>query len=92
MYYVYILYSTSSDKYYVGQTDNIELRLKFHNELSGKSYTSKHRPWELKRIIEVTNRSEAVRVEGMIKKRKSRKYIELLVKYDSEIEKILKKL
>ena len=34
MYYVYILYSLTSDKYYVGQTDNLELRLKFHNELS----------------------------------------------------------
>ena len=72
MYYVYILYSTSSDKYYVGQIDNLELRLKFHNELSEKSYTSKHRPWDLKRSIELKNRSEAVRIERMIKKRKSK--------------------
>ena len=92
MYYVYILYSPSADKYYIGQTENLELRLKFHNELSEKSYTSKHRPWILKKHIGVNNRSEAVRVERMIKKRKSRKFIELLISYPSEVEKLLTRL
>jgi len=56
MNHVLRLYSASADKYYVGQTDNLELRLKFHNELSEKSYTSKHRPWILKRSMVVNNR------------------------------------
>ena len=32
MHYVYILYSRSADKYYVGQTPDIETRLLFPNQ------------------------------------------------------------
>jgi len=70
MYYVYILYSASSDKYYVGQTENVEVRLEYHNELTENSFTSKHRPWVVKRIIEVSTRREALIIEKYIKKRK----------------------
>ena len=45
MHHLYILYSPSSDKYYIGQTPDLETRLLFHNELSEDSFTSKHRPW-----------------------------------------------
>ncbi|WPR75430.1 GIY-YIG nuclease family protein [Algoriphagus sp. NG3] len=31
MYYVYILYSSKTDKYYTGSTDNLASRLKHHN-------------------------------------------------------------
>ena len=92
MFHVYILYSPSADKYYVGQTDNLELRLLFHNELSETSYTSKYRPWELKKQIPANTRSEAVRLERIIKKRKSRKYIEGLIQYESEVERLLRLL
>ena len=92
MFYVYILYSTSSNKYYVGQTENVEVRLKYHNELSENSFTSKHRPWEVKRIIEVKNRTEALIIEKYIKKRKSRKYIEEFIKYDKIVEELLEKI
>ncbi|WP_211315893.1 GIY-YIG nuclease family protein [Maribacter polysiphoniae] len=43
---VYILYSESLGKYYVGQTNNIQKRLITHNR-GGKKYTSKGRPWIL---------------------------------------------
>ncbi len=39
MYIVYILYSQSTSKYYTGQTDNLENRLKRHN--SGLSLSTK---------------------------------------------------
>jgi predicted GIY-YIG superfamily endonuclease len=48
MFYVYILYSASADKFYVGQTHDVELRLSFHNELSDHSFTSRFRPWQLR--------------------------------------------
>ncbi|MFB6343545.1 GIY-YIG nuclease family protein [Saccharicrinis sp. FJH62] len=47
MYYVYILYSKSADKYYVGSTGNIEQRLYQHNNSAVNKFTSKYRPWEL---------------------------------------------
>ncbi len=77
MYYVYILYSGFSDKYYVGHTDDVVRRLKEHNELSESSYTSKHRPWILKAYFQISeDRGLAMRVERFIKKQKSRKFIE----------------
>ena len=75
MSYVYILYAPNHDKYYVGQTKDIATRLLFHNELSKTSYTSKYRPWELKKSWKVANESEAVRLERFIKKQKSKKFI-----------------
>lgn len=35
MYYVYMLYSAILDRYYVGQTSNLEDRLKRHNQGRG---------------------------------------------------------
>ncbi|MFN7280535.1 MAG: GIY-YIG nuclease family protein, partial [bacterium] len=37
MYYVYILQSTITNKFYKGQTDNLERRLKEHNNKEEKS-------------------------------------------------------
>lgn len=31
MYFVYILFSSKTEKYYIGSTDNLESRLKHHN-------------------------------------------------------------
>lgn len=70
MHVVYILHSPTYDKYYVGQTPEVETRLLFHNELSENSYTSRYRPWELKRVIEVGSRSLAVQIG----RRKQRNY------------------
>lgn len=89
MHYLYILYSASSDKYYVGQTPDLETRLLFHNELSEDSYTSKHRPWELVCSIEVPSRSEAMKLERYVKGRKSRRYIESLVKEEKARRRLL---
>lgn len=41
MYYVYILQSLKDNKLYVGFTDNIERRLKEHND--GKNFSTKSR-------------------------------------------------
>ena len=86
---VYILYSPSADKYYVGQTHDLEIRLKMHNELSLNSFTSKFRPWILKRSIDVESRAKAIKMEQFIKKKKSRKYIEALINNDWVVEKLL---
>ena len=46
MYFVYILQSEKDGRFYIGFTDNIERRLKEHNE--GKSSATKpFRPYEL---------------------------------------------
>ena len=47
MFFVYVLYSTSANKFYVGYTSNLESRLLSHNELGTKDWTKRYRPWEL---------------------------------------------
>jgi len=46
MFFVYILYSSGFDRYYVGMSNDIEKRLKEHNEGWSKS-TRPYRPWRL---------------------------------------------
>ena len=91
MHYAYILYSPSADKYYVGQTPELETRLLFHNELSERSFTARYRPWTLERVIAVNNRSEAMLVERYIKARKSKHYIRRLIEEGTAVESILEK-
>ena len=83
MYYVYILYSPSSDKYYVGSSEAPLERCYYHNTQEKATYTSKHRPWVLKAVFEAgATRSEAFRLEQLIKKQKSRTLIERLLQHD----------
>ena len=78
MYYVYILYSRTKDRYYVGYTHNIEIRLSKHNAGATPS-TRGGRPWELVYSEEYIDKSSALFREREIKSKKSRKYIEHLV-------------
>ena len=73
--YVYVLYSSSLERYYVGSTDNVEKRLSQHN--SGRGYfTGKGCPWNLITNIECKSRSEAMRLEIQIKKRGIKRYLQ----------------
>ena len=88
-FYLYILYSGGSDRYYVGQTNNVQARLKDHNSgdrpTQSTKYTFKHRPWELKCSFCVgEDRGLAMKVERYIKKQKDRRFIEKLIRYCGE--------
>ena len=79
-YYVYILYSMSADKYYVGSTSNVERRLYQHNNSTANKFTGKYRPWELMFFCEVgESKTIALQIESHTKKQKSRKYIEDII-------------
>ena len=67
MYILYILYSTSSGKTYVGQTSDLEKRLVYHNITGIKTYTSKYRPWILMYTEELLTRKEAMKKERWYK-------------------------
>jgi putative endonuclease len=78
MFYTYILYSPSIDKYYVGFTEDLEWRLERHNSGWGK-FSSKGIPWKLVYSEEYKTKSEAMKREYEIKRWKSRKLIEELI-------------
>jgi putative endonuclease len=80
MHYLYILYSESSDKYYVGITENIDQRVDEHNSSEHSTYTSKHRPWCLTAAFEcASSLGDAMKIERFIKNQKSRRLIETMV-------------
>jgi putative endonuclease len=78
MFFVYIVYSTSLDRYYVGYTQDLAKRLNDHN--SGISaYTARSKDWQLKWHMSFQTRELAMQKERQIKAKKSRKYIEWLI-------------
>jgi putative endonuclease len=71
---VYILQSSITGKYYVGQTQDIEERLNRHNQGLVKS-TRHGLPWNLIHTLPVNNRSEALILESKIKKRGAKRFL-----------------
>jgi putative endonuclease len=77
--FVYIIRSQVDGSYYIGSTQNLEDRLERHNQGRSK-YTKSRSPWELVYSEQHVDRSTAVRRENEIKKRKSKEFIESLVR------------
>jgi putative endonuclease len=74
MFVVYILYSNSLDKYYVGYTNDLERRLSEHNRKKGK-FTDGGIPWRLVHQEKYELKNDAMKREKFIKSQKSRQYI-----------------
>ncbi len=79
MYYVYVLKSEKSSSLYKGQTDNLEKRLKEHN--NGKvKYTKSYIPWEIIYYEVFTTREEAVNREKYLKSGIGRQFLKEKIK------------
>ena len=78
MYFVYIIYSKKRDSFYIGYTANINSRITKHNSRATIS-TKLGIPWELVYSEQYVTKTEAIKREKAIKKKKSRKYIEYLI-------------
>ncbi|MFN3871677.1 MAG: GIY-YIG nuclease family protein [Ignavibacterium sp.] len=75
----YILYSEKIDKYYVGVTEDLPLRLERHN-MEWSKFTRRGIPWKIVYYEEYDSKTEAIKREREIKKKKSRKYIEEIIR------------
>ncbi|MES2777961.1 MAG: GIY-YIG nuclease family protein [Bacteroidota bacterium] len=74
----YILFSQTTNHFYVGSCADMEIRLTQHN--SGRNASTKSGiPWDLVYTEFYDNHLTAYRREMEIKKKKSRKYIEWLI-------------
>lgn len=74
MYHCYVLRSLSKGRYYIGSCEDIDIRLRRHNNGSVKS-TKAFAPWELM-ASESFSRSEATTRERQLKSWKSRCKVE----------------
>jgi putative endonuclease len=90
MHFFYIIYSERINRYYVGETHNMDIRLGMHQtKYYPKSFTSKSNDWQLKILFEVLTREEALFLESFIKRMKSRNFIEKIIKNPEMLEEIL---
>ena len=79
MFYVYVLTSTSSGKRYIGQTEDVQRRLKQHNtpEHNPRKFTSRNAgPWELRHVEQYPTRAEAMRREKWLKSGAGREWLD----------------
>ncbi len=81
-YIVYILYSPTKEKYYIGYTSNLEDRIIRHNQKS-KGFTGNTNDWEVVYTEKYETKEVAMQRELQIKSWKSRlKIQELIAKQD----------
>ena len=75
MFTVYVLYSESFDKIYIGFTSNLEQRFLSHNKLGKKGWTVKFRPWKIIHTEEFNEKSDALKREKQLKSSRGRNWI-----------------
>jgi putative endonuclease len=78
-FFVYIIQSKKDNYYYIGSTHDLVSKLERHNQGRSK-YTKAKRPWDLIYFEKYPDRPAASKRENQIKKRKSKTFIETLVR------------
>ena len=79
MFTVYVLYSKSYDKIYIGFTSDIENRLIAHNHPNNKGWTKKFQPWKIVYSENYETKKEAMEREKQIKSSQGRKFVHDLI-------------
>ena len=77
MYFFYILYSPSLDKFYIGTTADLSGRVRRHNSRH-KGFTGQGNDWLWIYAEIYPNRSAALKRERYVKAQKSRIFLEKL--------------
>lgn len=91
-YFVYILYSQKTDRYYIGQTEDLYRPLAEHNShFFQDSFTRISSDWEMKKSLLCQSKWQAIKIESHIKKNRTRKYVEDFIRYPAIGEKLLEK-
>ena len=66
VYFVYILYSTNTKRFYYGQTQDLDARLKKHNQGYVRS-TKSGLPWKIVAYKSIDSRRSAIELESKLK-------------------------
>ena len=85
MYYVYALRSQSSDKIYIGSTNNLERRITEHNRLQQNiaHFTRKNAgPWIIVYKEKLSDKSSALKREKELKSFRGREFIKNKINSD----------
>lgn len=76
VYFVYAIYNRKHNKFYIGQTFDVNKRVQEHNDKVLKGYTSRFDgEWELIYKEELPSRQEAIKRERQLKSFRGREFI-----------------
>ena len=78
MFFVYVIYSELSGRYYKGRTQHLQLRLKAHNQGKVRS-TKKFRPWKLVYYETFSSLKEASDREVYFKSAAGRRFLKKIL-------------
>ncbi len=78
LFHVYLLFSESKNRYYIGHSSNLEARLIRHNQKS-KGFTGNTNDWKVVYTEQYNTKEEAQKRELQIKSWKSRIKIQELI-------------
>ena len=77
---VYILRSEKLNRYYIGQTADLEKRINEHLDKKNQgSFTSKSDDWQLALSMQCESRDQAMKLERFIKRMKSSRFVKELI-------------
>ena len=90
---VYILKSETTQRFYVGASEDAAFRLLQHNEVlpNPSRWTRGRGPWRLVFSCEFDSKTEALQAERFIKRMKSRSFVEKLISGEYDLLQILKR-
>ncbi len=80
VFHLYIIYSSSLNKYYVGFAENYEEALEMHNANADHKYTGKAQDWTFKAVFTVAdNKEDALELAKFINRQKNDKLLMKLI-------------
>jgi putative endonuclease len=81
--FVYIIHSPARDKFYIGETNDVDARLDQHRTgYFRSSSTAGTKDWTLVLVIPCGNRSKARRVEAFLKRQRNRDFLARFIHND----------
>ena len=89
-FFVYILFSKKLNRYYIGQTLDVEERLQQHNlGLYENASTKVANDWQLFWKLKCDSRKQAIQIESHIKRMRNQVYYMNLATYPEISERLL---
>ncbi len=92
MHFLYILFSEKLNSYYTGETPDVDIRLDLHNNHHfKKAFTNAADDWTIKLAFKTDSKENALYLESLIKRMKSKKFIQKVINDPSILNQILEK-
>ena len=78
--FVYVIHSAARDKFYIGETNDVDVRLKQHRTGYFKSSsTAGTTDWTMVLVVDCGDRSKARLVEAFLKRQRNRAFLDRFI-------------